>query len=196
MYTQVKKLSIAAMAIAVAAAPVVASAASSTANTTINATVNSVISVSSVSPVTLNLTPTSGGVVSSSSDTVSVSTNNTAGYTLTLADNDTTVNLVSGGNTITAHAGTTTTPTALTNGKWGFAKAGAPFDVSYTTETNAGSSATKWAGVPPSTTPFTLKTTATTASSDPTVVWYAAKVDSTQPNGTYSDTVVYTATTN
>ena len=92
-------------------APVVASAA--TANTTINATLGTSISVSTSSTVAVSLTPTSGGVVSSNSDSVSVSTNDTAGYTLTLSDADTNTNLVSGGNNIAAHAGTQASPTAL-----------------------------------------------------------------------------------
>jgi hypothetical protein len=184
-------------ALAVVVTPVVASAATQTANTTINATINEVISISTSTTVTLNLTPTAGGVVSSSSDTVTVSTNKTNGYNLTLADADATTSLVSGGNTITAHSGTFAAPTALTNGKWGYAVAAAGgFDATYTTETNAGSSATLWAGVPATGSAQTLKTTSSTASGDTTTVWYAAKANSSQPNGVYSDTVTYTATTN
>ena len=184
-------------ALGVAVMPVAASAATQTANTTINATVNPVISVTTPATVTLNLTPTSGGVVSSASDTVTVNTNNTTGYVLTLKDSDTTTSLTSGSNTIAAHTGTPAAPTALANNTWGFAIAGAPFDATYSAETNNGSSTSKWAGVPASSgTAATLKTTATTATNDTTTVWYAVKANSSQPNGTYTDTVVYTATTN
>ncbi len=184
-------------AVAVAITPVVASAASQTSNTTINATVNEVISMTTSGTVALTLTPTSGGVVSSASDTVTVSTNRTTGYTLTLKNADTNTSLVSGGNNITAHSGTPATPTVLTNGTWGFAIAGAPFDASYSAENSNGSSASKWAGVPSSSgTAATLKTTSATATNDTTTVWYAVKADSSQPNGIYSDTVTYTATTN
>jgi hypothetical protein len=183
-------------ALAVVVTPVVASAATQSANTTINATINEVISISTSTTVTLNLTPTAGGVVSSSSDTVTVSTNKTNGYNLTLADADASANLVSGGNNITPHTGTFAAPTALTNGTWGYAIAGGAFDASYTAETNATTSTTKWAGVPVTGSPVTLKTTGSTASGDTTTVWYAAKANSSQPNGTYSDTVTYTATTN
>lgn len=185
------------VAVAVAAAPVAASAASQTSNTTINATVNEVISMTTSGTVALSLTPTVGGVVSSASDTVTVSTNRTTGYTLTLKNADTSTSLVSGGNNITAHTGTPAAPTALTNGTWGFAIAGAPFDTSYSAETDNGSSTTKWAGVPSSSgTAATLKTTSSTATNDTTTVWYAVKANSSQPNGVYSDTVTYTATTN
>ena len=184
-------------ALAVAVTPVAASAASQTSNTTINATVNEVISMTTSGTVALNLTPTAGGVVSSASDTVTVSTNRTTGYTLTLKNADTTTSLVSGSNTITAHNGTPAAPTALATGSWGFAVAGAPFDASYSAETNNGSSATKWAGVPSSSgTAATLKTTGATATNDTTTVWYAVKANSSQPNGIYTDTVTYTATTN
>lgn len=194
---KIKRIIPAFAAVAVAITPVVASAASQSANTTINATVNEVISISTSSTVTLSLTPTSGGVVSSSSDTVTVSTNKTNGYNLTLADADATTTLASGGNTITAHSGTFAAPTALTNGKWGYAVAAAGgFDASYSTETNAGSSTSLWAGVPATGSAQTLKTTSSTASGDTTTVWYAAKANSSQPNGTYSGTVTYTATTN
>jgi hypothetical protein len=183
--------------VGVALAPVAASAATATANTTINAVIASVISITTSGTVTLNITPVSGGAQTSASDTVSVSTNNATGYNLKLEDNDATVNLVNGANTITAHAGTYATPTALANNTWGYAVGALNnFDASYSVLTNVTSSATKWAGVPVSGSGQQIKTTATTASGDTTTVWYSAKADTTKPNGTYTDTVVYTATTN
>lgn len=200
---KIKRILPAFAALAIAATPVIASAASQTANTTINATVASVITIGTSSTVTLNITPTSGGVLTSASDTVTVSTNNTLGYNLTVADSDATTTLVSGANTFTASAGTKAAPIALVNGTWGIAVntgttgIGANgFDASYATETNNGSSTSKWAGVPATGSPMTLKSTAATASNDTTTVWYAAKANSSQPNGTYTDTVTYTATTN
>jgi hypothetical protein len=177
--------------------PVVASAASSTANTTINATIASTISISSGTTVAIALTPTAGGVVSSASDAVSVSTNNVLGYTLSFSDSDTVTNMVSGANTIGAHTGTQAAPTALAVNKWGYAVGGVgAFDATYATETNSGASTSKWAGVPSSAAPNTLKTTATTATADTTTVWYGVKANSSQPNGVYTDQVTYTATTN
>ncbi len=183
---------------AVAAAPITASAATSSAGTTIEATVNSVISVTTSTNVAINLTPTPGGVVSSSSDTVTVNTNNTAGYTLTLADADATTSLASGGNTIAAHAGTQAAPTTLATNTWGYRVVGVGgFGAgAYSAETNNTSSTSTWAGMPATGSPNTLKTTSSTAANDVTTVWYGVKVDSSQPNGVYSDTVTYTATTN
>lgn len=182
--------------VGLAFSPVIASAA--TANTVINATLGSTISVTTSTPVAISLTPTAGGVVSSSSDTVSVSTNNTSGYTLTLEDNDATTTLVSGANSIAAHSGTQASPTTLANNTWGYRVDGVGgFGAGPTSaETNNGSSSTIWAGVPATGSPNTLKTTSSTASNDTTTVWYGVKVTSSQPNGTYTDTVTYTATTN
>jgi hypothetical protein len=208
MTTSVKqKAKIAAWAVvvtAIATAPMTASASvSQTANTTINATVNPVISITTASPVALSLTPTGSGVVTSGSDTVTVNTNNTLGYNLTVADNDATTTLVSGANTFTASTGTKTTPVALTNGTWGFAVATGTtgigtngFDASYATETNSTTSTSKWAGMPATGSPMLLKSTSAVAANDTTTVWYAAKAAITQPTGTYTDTVTYTATTN
>lgn len=185
-------------AILAVGAPIAASAASSNASTTINATVGSVISISSGPTVSISLTPTAGGVVSSASDTVSVSTNNSAGYALSLANGDATTNLVNGGNTIAAHAGTQASPTALAANTWGYRVVGAGgFGASaYSAETNNGSSSSTWAGVPATGTPNTIKTTASTASGDTTTVWYGVRANSSKAGGTYSDTVTYTATTN
>jgi hypothetical protein len=199
----IKKTSLALASLAVAVSPVMASAASQNSNTTINATVNSVITAGTSSTVTLNITPTGSGVVTSASDTVTVSTNNVLGYNLTVADSDATTSLTNGGNTIVASAGTKTAPIALANNTWGIAvNTGTTgigtngFDASYAVENNSGSSTSKWAGVPASGSPMTLKSTSSTATNDTTTVWYGAKVTSATPNGTYSDTVVYTATTN
>lgn len=182
--------------VGIAASPFVASAATQTANTTINATINPVISISTGSTVAISLTPTAGGVVSSASDTVTISTNNAAGYVLQLADADATTTLVSGGNSIPAHAGTYAVPTTLATNTWGYALAGGNFTASYTAETNNAASTTKWAGIPATGSPQSIKTTATTATADTTTVWYGVKVDTSKPTGTYSDTVTYTATTN
>lgn len=185
-------------AFAILASPVIASAASNTANTTINATIASVISISTSGTVAIGVTPTGSGAATSNSDTVTVSTNNAAGYNLTLADSDTNTNLVNGGNNIAAHAGTWASPTTLANNSWGYRVDGAgSFGAGPTSaETNQANLTGSWAGVPSSASPQQLKTTSATASGDNTVVWYGVKVDTTKPNGLYTDQVTYTATTN
>jgi hypothetical protein len=192
-----KKILPLASLVAVLLLPVTVFAATDSENTTINANIASVISVSTSSTVALNVTPVSGGSQTSASDTVSVSTNNSAGYTLTLANADATTTLVNGGNTIAAHAGTQGTPTALANNSWGYrVDSIGGFSTGGAVENNVTSSSITYAGVPATGAPNTIKTTAATASGDTTTVWYAVKADTSKPNGTYSDTVTYTATTN
>lgn len=193
-----KAVAWAVVASAVATSPITVSAATESADTTVNATVNSVISITSVSPVSFTMTPTAGGVVSSASDTVSVTTNSAGGYNLTLANVDADTSLTSGGNTITAHSGSQASPTTLANGTWGYRVVGVGGFTAgaYTGETDEASSTSTWAGVPATGSANTLKTTGTAATNDTTTVWYGAKVTTSQASGTYTDVVRYTATTN
>lgn len=178
--------------------PAAAFAASTTANTVINANVAAVISMTTSGTVTLNITPTPSGSASSASDTVSVSTNRSAGYNLKIADSDTTVTLQNGANTIAAASGSYASPAALGNNTWGWrVDSSGTFGAGPTSaQTNAASLSGTWAAMPSSASPVTVKTTATTATSDATTVWYGAMADTTKVDGTYTDTVTYTATTN
>ena len=171
-----------------------------TVNPTVRAIVGAAITLTTTSQgtsnnVDINLTPGASPVLSSQSDTLTVNTNNTLGYNLTLADADTTYTLTSGANTIAASANAIGTGAALATNTWGFAlPGGTGFDATYSPEANSTTSTSKWSAIPASGTPYTLKSTSSTATNDQTVVWYAAKVDSTKPTGTYTDQVVYTAT--
>lgn len=179
------------------ALPAVAGAA--TTSTTINSAISSVISVfTSNGTVTVNVTPTGDGAQTIASDTLTVSTNNTAGYTLQIADSDATTTLTSGGNTIPASSGTQASPTAQAVNTWGYRVDGVGgFGAGPTSAANSAAiGSLTFAGVPASGAPNTLKNTATTASNDTTTVWYGVAADTTQPTGTYSDTVTYTATAN
>jgi hypothetical protein len=183
---------------AVLLSPVIASAAVDSGTTTINASVTSTITLTTNPTVTINLQPTSSAVLTSVSDTVSVATNTSNGYNLKLSDGDTTTTLVNGGNTIAAHAGTFASPTAMATNTWGYRIVGQGgfTATAYNAETNNTASSSTWAGITSSASPVTIKTTAAPTASDPTVVWYAVKVDSSKTSGTYTDTVTYTATTN
>lgn len=171
-----------------------ASAASNTSNTTINATVAPVITISSGATVAFTLTPTGAFAESNNSNTVTVSTNNSAGYDLTLADSDATLTLTNGANTIAASANTYAAPATLALNTWGYGIGGlGTFSASYTSQTDVTTSTLKYAGI--SATAQNIKSTSSTASNDTTTVWYAAKVDTSKPTGVYTDTVTYTATT-
>ena len=178
--------------------PVFASAATSSANTQVNATLNSVISITTNTTVALNVTPTPGGAASSSSDTVTVATNNATGYNLSLADTDSNTNLVSGANSIAAHTGTFAAPTTLGNNSWGYRvdNAGGFGAGPTASQSSVANLSGTWAGVAQSGAAQTLKTTSANSNSDTTTVNYGVKVDTTKPSGTYSDQVTYTAVTN
>lgn len=193
----IKMLAGAMIAAVLIIAPVAVSAASDSKTTTINAIIGSTISMTTSGTVNLNVTPLSGGAQTSASDTVTVATNNAAGYTLTLADSDATTTLVNGANTIAAHSGTYAAPTPLANNSWGYHIDGlGTFGTGGAVESSVATSAIKYAGVPATGAPQTIKTTAAVAAGDVTTVWYGVKADTTKPNGAYTDTVTYTATTN
>jgi hypothetical protein len=181
----------------VVALPTAAGAA--TTSTTINSAISSVISLfTSNGTVTVNVTPTGAGAQTIASDTLTVSTNDTLGYTLQIADTDATTTLVSGGNSIAASTGTQTTPIAQAANTWGYrVDSLGGFGAGPTSgQSSAAIGAIKFAGLPVNSSPNTLKTTATTASNDTTTVWYGVAANTTQATGTYSDSVTYTATAN
>lgn len=177
--------------------PTFVHAATDSKNTTINANLSSVISVATTTTVNLNVIPVAGGAQTSAADTVTVSTNNSTGFTLTFANSDATTTLAKGADTIAAHTGTFAAPTVLANNTWGYrVDSVGGFATGGAVQTNVTTSTITYAGVPASSSPHTIKTTATTAAGNTTTVWYAVKADTTKPNGTYADTVSYTATTN
>lgn len=170
-----------------------------TANSTVQVDVGSVISAFTTSgTVTLGaLTPDSTGRQSINKDTVTVSTNDTDGYTLTLKDADTTYTLASGGNSFAASSGTPASPSALTNNTWGWrvdSLSGFGAGPTSAISSQAPSSLT-FAAIPANGSPATLKTTSAAGSSS-VDVWYSARANDSQPTGTYTDTVTYTATVN
>ena len=105
--------------------------------------------------------------------------------------------MTSGSNNITASAGTTGTPITLVNGTWGWRidSLGGFGAGPTSTQSNIAPSALTFAAIPANASPFTIKTTATNGAANSTV-WYSARVNNTQPSGTYSSTVTYTITTN
>ncbi len=179
------------------AVPAIAGAA--TTSTTISSAISSVISVfTSNGTVNVNVTPSGSGAQTIASDTLTVSTNSSLGYTLQIADADATTTMVSGSNTIAASTGSQTTPITQAVNTWGYRVDGlGGFGAGPTSGQNSAAiGSLKFAGVPASGSPNTIKTTATTASNDTTTVWYAVVADTTQPTGTYTDVVTYTATAN
>lgn len=178
-------------------APVIAAA--STTSTTISSSIGSVISLlSSDGTVNVNVTPTGSGAQTIASDTVTVSTNDPSGYVLQLAETSASSNMVSGGNNLPASSGTQTTPVAMTANTWGYRvdSLGGFGSGPTSAVSNQAIGAAKFAAVPATASPNTLKTTATTASNDTTSVWYAVAANTSQAAGTYTNSVTYTVTAN
>ncbi len=179
------------------AVPAVAGAATS--NTIISSAVGSVISVFTTNgTVNVNVTPTGSGAQTIASDTVTVSTNDSSGYTLQLAESGAATALTSAGNTIPASAGTPASPIVEAANTWGWHVDNiGGFGATATTAQNSAAIGTvKFAAVPATGSPYTLATTATTASNATTTVWYGVAADTSQPTGTYTNTVTYTCTAN
>lgn len=169
-----------------------------TTSTTISSVVGSTISLlSSSGTVNLDATPTASGVQTIASDTVTVSSNNAAGYDLKLGETAVATALISGSNTIPATAGTVASPQVLAVNTWGFRVDGlGGFGAGPTTgASNQAIGATTFAAVPASGSPATIKSTSSTANNDTTTVWYGVAVNNSTPSGTYTNSVTYTATT-
>ena len=145
-------------------------------------------------------TPGSGGKCTIQSDTATVLTDDSNGYTLTLADNTTNTSLTNGGNSIPATSGTLAAPSTLGANFWGYRVDGlGSFGSGPTTaQSNISPSSALFAGVVPSTSsPDVLANT--TSIADPavtTTIWYGVCANQSQPSGPYSTQVTYTALAN
>ena len=118
---------------------------------------------------------------------VTVYTNNAAGYTLTVQDEDSNNNLVSGSDTIAPIAANASLEAGTAGGQWGI-KGG---DVAaYTAVPALG---TEQSPISPLTLKANGARVATTG--EATTFTYGVATSATQNTGTYADVIVYTATT-
>ncbi|MBQ3310093.1 hypothetical protein IJG73_01475, partial [Candidatus Saccharibacteria bacterium] len=125
---------------------------------------------------------------------VLVSTSNTTGYTLTMADNDTNTALTHTDVTVTdAINSITTTPSDpnATTMESNFPTNSWAYGLGDPTST-----AQTFFRIPLPSAADTIKTTSAAATDDPTQVTFAAKVDTNLTAGTYQDTVIFSATPN
>lgn len=159
------------------------------------------ISLSSGATVSLPLTPTGTGVCTVASSAVTVTTDASTGYTLQVGSS-TTANTLNraGGGTVPSVTGTRAAPVSLTMNRWGYrVDSIGGFGAGPTTAvTNGAIPARTFAGVPvSSSTADTIATTTTPASAGAnTNVWYGICANTTQPSGTYTLNVTYTAVVN
>lgn len=158
------------------------------------------ITIGSNSNVSVNVTPNSGGSCTVQSDSVSVLTSNSSGYTLTLADSGTNTALRKGSDSIAATSATQASPSALSANAWGYRVdgAGAFGNGPTTAGNNTSPGSTTFAGVPASNgTAATVASTSVAANpAVTTTIWYGVCANTNIPNGTYTTQVVYTAVTN
>jgi hypothetical protein len=158
------------------------------------------ISLSSNGSVSLSVTPTSSGSCTIQSDSATVFTDDTNGYTLTLADSGTNTALINGSSSISTTSGTITSPTTLTGNSWGYRVDGlGSFGSGPTTsQSNVGHGGMLFAGIEAS--DQLADTIATTSgAADPavtTTVWYGACADTSVSSGAYTTQVIYTAVAN
>jgi hypothetical protein len=175
-------------------------ATAQTANSTVSLSVQPVlITYTTSGTVTLGpLTPTSGGMQSIAGDTISTNTNDAAGLNVTLQASTASTALTSGGNTIPATTGTPAAPIALASNTWGWRvdSLTAGFTAGPTSAvTSSAPVATKFAALPASGSAYTIENTSSSGSATADV-WYSADVTTAQATGSYSNTVLYTATLN
>ncbi len=158
------------------------------------------ISLTTTGSVNLDSTPTASGVYTISDDEVTVTTNSTAGYTLTMesdADDGLATALVAPGSlSIAAVSGTPAAPQTLSGNTWGFRIDGFSGFGSGPTSAiqNQASNSLEFAAITPLGTSTTIRTNTTGAESgELTRVWYGLKINSSKQAASYTRTVVYTA---
>jgi hypothetical protein len=159
------------------------------------------ISLASSTNVSVNVIPSAAGVrCTVASDSVTVTTSSSTGYTLSLIDNDSTTTLTGTGSPITSSSGTFISPVTLGANMWGYRLdnaggfgAGPTSSVSNTT-----TPALTFAGLQPSTGTADQVVNASTAATSgvTTPIWYGLCVTASQASGSYSDSVLYTALIN
>lgn len=158
------------------------------------------ITLTSGGSVHLDITPTSSGRCTIQSDTASVLTDDSNGYTLTLADNSTNTALDDGSATIPATSATIGSPAALTANKWGYRVDGlGSFGAGPTTaQSNIAVPGTVFAGIKASNVAAdTIATTSAAANpAQDTTIWYGACADTSLSSGVYTTQVTYTAVAN
>lgn len=159
------------------------------------------ITLTSDATVTASITPSTSAVrCSIVNHAISVSTGSSTGYTLAVSSSSAATALTrTGGGSINAVSGTPAAPTTLAANTWGYRIDGVQsFGTGPTSVvTNVATPSLTFAGVPASSSPQTLKTTAVAASpADATSVYYGICLNATLPNGTYSNTINYSATIN
>lgn len=149
--------------------------------------------------IAINLAPGSTELNTSASTTATVSTNDLAGYTLSVADQDNNTAMINGTNstyTLPANAN------IGTEGQYGWAVRVSNCGSASNKTCNGGatgSTAGNWLAMVAAGQSLNLATVSggnTTVNNDVTTIQYGVRPEANQASGTYSDTIVYTVTVN
>lgn len=148
----------------------------------------------------VNVLPTPTGRCTVQSDTVSVLTNSSSGYSMTMTTATADNAMTGSAGSIDASSGTAVSPVTLAMNTWGYRIDGlSGFGAGPTnSQTNGSIPSVAFAGVPASgQTPTAVASTIAAASpAQETTVWYGICADDSVPSDTYSVSVMYTAVTN
>lgn len=158
------------------------------------------ISLTTSGTISINVTPAAGATKCTvANDVVTATTDSSTGYTVSLTDTDTS-NTMNGPTSIAASAATPASPAVLTANAWGYrVDSVAGFGAGPTSGVVSGAvPSLTFAGVPLSSgTPGLIRTTSTADTGTVnTSVWYGLCANSSLQNGSYSDSVTYTALIN
>ncbi len=171
------------------------SAAEATTPVDINVTLEQVMSINldtgeaGGASLTIPITPKDGGQLEQKDLHINIATNNQTGYKLTMHSKTEDTNLVRSTPTNATIPSTTapvSTPAALTPNHWGYSLWA---DSQVTPPTT-------FVRIPPLSTPDTLKTTDAPATTSDTHLTFAVNLNLLQPEGTYTNIIVFTATPN
>lgn len=158
------------------------------------------ITLTSGGTTAVDVAPTPTGRCTVQSDTVSVLTDSTSGYTLTMTTSTANNDMTGAGGNINAAASTAASPAILSMNTWGYRVDGlSGFGAGPTTARSNGSiPSDTFAGVPANNgTPTAVASSVGPANpADETTVWYGLCADDTVTSGSYSVSVLYTAVTN
>ena len=154
-------------------------------DTTVTATIEPVLSMSlNTNAIDLNIIPSSAGTEEYGSVTLTVDTNNSTGYQLTMSS--TSPNLIgNNANSIPTISGaTSSSPLALDVNTWGwYADSFGSFNQTYISLPDTGNE-------------LLVRQTNTNGLADRTIAYFGAKLNLSTPADTYSNTITFTAITN
>ena len=154
-------------------------------DTTVTATIEPVLSMSlNTNTIDLNIIPSSTGTEEYGSVTLTVDTNNSTGYQLTMSSASPNLIGSSAKSIPTISGATSSSPLALNVNTWGwYADSFGSFNQTYISLPDTGNE-------------LLVRQTNTNGLADRTIAYFGAKLNLSTPADTYSNTITFTAITN